>query len=182
VTQQDSRALELPYRPCVGIMLINRDGLVFLGRRRSEAGPEHVADGYAWQMPQGGVDPGEDPRAAALRELYEETNVRSASLLAEAPEWYSYDLPAMVAGRAWKGRYRGQTQKWFAFRFTGPDEEIDIRRPGGGRHRPEFEAWRWESMSRLTGLIIPFKRPVYEKVVAAFAHLGAADRSPTPGP
>jgi putative (di)nucleoside polyphosphate hydrolase len=154
-------------------MLINREGRVFLGRRRSEAGPEHVADGYAWQMPQGGVDPGEDPYAAALRELYEETNVRSVSLLAEAPEWYSYDLPAVVAGRAWKGRYRGQTQRWFAFRFTGREDEIDIRRPGGGRHRPEFDDWRWEDMSRLTELIIPFKRPVYEKVVAAFSHLGA---------
>jgi putative (di)nucleoside polyphosphate hydrolase len=166
---------ELPYRPCVGIMLINRDGLVFLGRRRSEAGPEHVADGYAWQMPQGGVHPGEDPYAAAIRELYEETSVRSVSLLAEAPDWYCYDLPPVVAGRAWKGRYRGQTQKWFAFRFTGRDDEIDIRHPGGGRHRPEFDEWRWESMTRLTELIIPFKRPVYEKVVAAFSHLGASD-------
>jgi putative (di)nucleoside polyphosphate hydrolase len=82
-----------------------------------------------------------------------------------------------VAGRAWKGRYRGQTQKWFAFRFTGRDEEIDIRHPGGGRHRPEFDEWRWEAMSRLTGLIIPFKRPAYEKVVAAFAHLGSAHPS-----
>jgi putative (di)nucleoside polyphosphate hydrolase len=174
VTQHDPRALEaLPYRPCVGIMLLNRDGRVFVGRRRSEAGPEHVAGGYAWQMPQGGVDPGEDPYAAALRELYEETNVRSAALLAEAPEWYCYDLPAPVAGRAWKGRYRGQTQKWFAFRFTGPDEEIDIRHPGGGHPKPEFEDWRWEEISRLADLIIPFKRPVYEKVVAAFAHLAA---------
>jgi putative (di)nucleoside polyphosphate hydrolase len=163
----------LPYRPCVGIMLLNRHGQVFVGRRRAEAGPEHVAGGYAWQMPQGGVDPGEDPYDAALRELYEETNVRSVALLAEASEWYCYDLPAPVAGRAWKGRYRGQTQKWFAFRFTGRDEEIDIRHPGGGRHRPEFDEWRWEEMSRLTDLIIPFKRPVYEKVVAAFAHLGA---------
>ena len=171
--QTAQAAGELPYRPCVGIMLINREGLVFLGRRRSEAGPEHVADGYAWQMPQGGIDPGEDPYAAALRELYEETNVRSVYRLAEAPDWYSYDLPGTVAGRAWKGRYRGQTQKWFAFRFTGRDEEIDIRRPGGGRHRPEFNAWRWEKVSRLTELIIPFKRPVYEKVVAAFAHLAA---------
>ena len=164
---------ELPYRPCVGVMLLNRDGLVFLGRRRSEAGPEHVADGYAWQMPQGGIDPGEDPYQAALRELYEETSVRSVSLLAEAPDWYAYDLPAFVAGRAWKGRYRGQTQKWFAFRFLGPDSEIDIFRPGGGRHRPEFDAWRWERMDRLSDLIIPFKRPVYEKVVSAFGHLDA---------
>ena len=165
-------ASKLPYRPCVGIMLINREGRVFVGRRRAEAGPEHVADGYAWQMPQGGIDPGEDPYAAALRELYEETNVRSVSLLGEAPDWYCYDLPAVVAGRAWKGRYRGQTQKWFAFRFTGRDDEIDIRHPGDGSHRAEFDAWRWESMGKLTELIIPFKRPVYEKVVAVFSHLG----------
>jgi putative (di)nucleoside polyphosphate hydrolase len=153
-------------------MLLNREGRVFLGRRRSEAGPEHVGNGYAWQMPQGGIDPGEEPYAAALRELYEETNVRSVALLAEAPDWYAYDLPAVVAGRAWRGRYRGQTQRWFAFRFTGSEDEIDISHPGGGRHKPEFDDWRWESMDRLTELIIPFKRPVYEKVVKAFAHLG----------
>ena len=103
--------------------------------------------------------------------------MRSVELLAEAPEWYCYDLPAPVAGRAWKGRYKGQSQKWFAFRFNGGDEEIDIRRPGGGRHRPEFDAWRWEEMSRLPDLIIPFKRPVYDKVVAAFARLGAPSAS-----
>ncbi len=168
---------ELPYRRCVGIMLLNREGLVFIGRRRFEAGPEHVADGYAWQMPQGGIDSGEDPYEAALRELYEETNVRSVSLLAEAPEWYPYDLPSAVAGRAWKGRYRGQTQKWFALRFTGQDDEIDIHHPAGGRHRAEFDAWRWERMSRLADLIIPFKRPVYEKVVAAFSRLAVPSSS-----
>ena len=162
---------ELPYRSCVGVMLINRDGLVFVGRRHVEAGPEHVSKGYAWQMPQGGIDPGETPYTAALRELHEETNVRSVTFLDEAPEWYAYDLPLTVAGRAWKGRYRGQIQRWFAFRFEGSDEEIDIRRPGGGAHRPEFDEWRWERMERLAELIIPFKRPVYEKVVAAFAHL-----------
>lgn len=122
-------------------------------------------------MPQGGIDPGEEPYAAALRELYEETNVRSVSLLAEAPEWYAYDLPSMVAGRAWKGRYRGQTQKWFAFRFEGDEAEIDIARPGGGRHRPEFDEWRWERMERLPELIIPFKRGVYQSVVGVFRHL-----------
>jgi putative (di)nucleoside polyphosphate hydrolase len=152
-------------------MLLNREGRVFVGRRKSEAGAEHMGDGYAWQMPQGGIDPGEEPYAAALRELHEETNVRSVTLLAEAPQWYSYDLPAMVAGRAWRGRYRGQAQKWFAFRFEGDDSEIDIRHPAGGRHRPEFDEWRWEEMRRLPELIIPFKRPVYDKVVAAFRHL-----------
>jgi putative (di)nucleoside polyphosphate hydrolase len=176
--RKGSSLQDLPYRPCVGIMLINRDGLVFVGRRRSEGGPEHVNDGYAWQMPQGGIDPGETPLEAAMRELHEETNVRSVTLLAEAPDWYAYDLPAVVAGRAWRGRYRGQMQKWFAFRFIGSDDEIDIRRPGGGRHRPEFDQWRWERMDQLPELIIPFKRPVYDKVVAAFGLLGAA---PAPG-
>lgn len=170
-----SRALEdLPYRSCVGIMLLNRDGLVLIGRRRKEAGAEHVEGGYAWQMPQGGIDPGEDPYAAAVREMYEETNVCSMSLLAEAPEWYAYDLPSLVAGRAWRGRYRGQNQKWFAFRFEGSDTEIDILKPGGGGHKPEFDEWRWERMERLPDIIIPFKRPVYEKVVAAFRHLAPA--------
>jgi putative (di)nucleoside polyphosphate hydrolase len=169
--RREPRSLEeLPYRACVGIMLLNREGLVFIGQRRSEAGPEHVDDGYAWQMPQGGIDAGEEPHEAAVRELYEETGVRSISLLAEAPEWYAYDLPSVVAGRAWRGRYRGQRQKWFAFRFEGPESEIDIERPGG--HRPEFDAWRWERMDLLPTLIIPFKRGVYEQVVAAFRHLG----------
>lgn len=164
---------DLPYRPCVGLMLINREGLVFVGRRRREAGPEHVDETHAWQMPQGGIDPGEEPYAAALRELHEETNVRSVELLAEAPDWYSYDLPGPVAGRAWRGRYRGQIQRWFALRFTGPDSEIDIHQPAGGRHKAEFDAWRWERMERLPELIIPFKRQVYDNVVTAFASLAA---------
>ncbi len=171
---------ELPYRPCVGVMLLNREGLAFVGRRRSEAGPEHVSAGYAWQMPQGGIDAGEDPYAAAVRELFEETSVRSVALLAEAPDWYSYDLPPVVAGRAWKGRYRGQIQKWFAFRFTGEDAEIDIRHPGSG-HKPEFDEWSWERVERLPELIIPFKRPVYERVVADFAHLAVPQGRTPPG-
>ena len=125
---------DLPYRSCVGVMLINKNGLVFIGRRHTES--DATSDGYAWQMPQGGIDPGEEPYQAALRELYEETSVRSVSLLAEAPEWYAYDLPSMVAGRAWRGRYRGQNQKWFAFRFEGDDSEINIHHPGGGGHQP----------------------------------------------
>ncbi|WP_375462800.1 RNA pyrophosphohydrolase [uncultured Methylobacterium sp.] len=170
-----SRADGPPYRPCVGITLINRAGLVLVGRRRQDAGPEHVAGSLAWQMPQGGIDAGEAPHAAALRELYEETNVAAASvrLLAEAPDWLSYDLPPDVMTRAWNGRYRGQTQRWFAFGFLGSDDEIDVARPGGGAHAAEFEAWRWAPFAELPGLIVPFKRPVYEGVVAAFAPLGA---------
>lgn len=156
----------LPYRPCVGICLINRDGLVWIGRRANEGLVEHVAPGHEWQMPQGGIDPGEDPYEAAKRELWEETNVRSATVIAEAPEWYSYDIPRAVVGERWKFKWRGQTQKWFAFRFEGDDSEIDIANPPAGER--EFAEWRWEPMSNLPSLIIPFKRPVYENVVMAF--------------
>lgn len=163
----------LPYRPCVGVALFNPAGLVFVGRRRSDAGPEHVAGPHAWQMPQGGIDDGEDPFAAALRELYEETNVPADAVtrLGETREWLAYDLPPDVMKQAWKGRYRGQRQKWFAFGLTGDAAVIDVDAPGGGRHKPEFDAWRWERLEALPDLIIPFKRPVYEGVVAAFSGL-----------
>ncbi|GAA0250012.1 RNA pyrophosphohydrolase [Methylorubrum aminovorans] len=163
----------LPYRPCVGVALFNRDGLVFIGRRKREAGPEHVDGDRAWQMPQGGIDDGEEPLAAALRELHEETNVPAdaVTLLGETRDWLAYDLPPAVMKQAWKGRYRGQRQKWFAFGLTGSEAVIDVDAPGGGRHKPEFEAWRWERLEALPDLIIPFKRPVYEGVVAAFSGL-----------
>ena len=161
------------YRPCVGIALFNRDGMVFVGRRRSRRTPDASMAGHQWQMPQGGIDLGELPQAAALRELQEETNVSSVSFLAEAPHWLNYDLPTTLSTRTWKGRYKGQTQKWFAFRFEGNDSEIDILTPGGGQ-KPEFEEWRWERLERLPELIIPFKRDVYEEVVGMFRHLGAA--------
>lgn len=159
----------LPYRPCVGICLINREGLVWIGRRANEGLVEHVAPGHEWQMPQGGIDAGEDPFEAAKRELWEETNVRSASLIAEAPDWYSYDIPRAVVGERWKFKWRGQTQKWFAFRFEGDESEIDIDNPPAGEK--EFAEWRWEPLANLPGLIIPFKRPVYENVVTAFRSL-----------
>ena len=162
----------IPYRPCVGVMLLNHRGQVFIGRRKSEAGPEHVDDHHAWQMPQGGIDEGEDPRAAALRELWEETNVKSATIIAEAPDWFSYDLPEDIIKRSWKGRYRGQTQKWFAFRFDGDESEIAINPPPGG-HEAEFDAWAWKPMAELPELIVPFKRKVYDEVIAAFRHLAA---------
>ncbi|MBS7533847.1 RNA pyrophosphohydrolase [Ancylobacter sonchi] len=158
---------QLPYRPCVGVVLVNRDGLVFVGRR--VGGAEHVDATHSWQMPQGGIDEGESPEDAALRELYEETNVRSVEPLAEVPDWLPYDLPEPIAREAWKGRYRGQMQKWIALRFTGKDGEIDVRHPGGGKHKPEFAEWRWEKLGNTPELIIPFKRAVYEKVVAALA-------------
>jgi putative (di)nucleoside polyphosphate hydrolase len=154
------------YRPCVGIMLLNRQGLVFIGRRRHKR-QEHYE--YDWQMPQGGIDPGENAYDAARRELFEETNVSSTRLLAEAPDWFCYDLPREAAKASWKGRYRGQRQKWFALRFEGDETEIDIEVPGGEVH-PEFDAWRWERMERLPELIVPFKRHVYENVVKLFGH------------
>jgi putative (di)nucleoside polyphosphate hydrolase len=160
-----SRYESLPYRPCVGVMVLNRAGRVFIGRRTD--GPEHVDETHQWQMPQGGVDKGEDTYKAALRELFEETNIRSVEKLAEIPEWLSYDIPRDIVGQAWKGKYRGQTQKWYALRFTGQESEIDIAHPAG--HKPEFSAWRWERMENLPALIIPFKRPVYERVVKEFS-------------
>jgi putative (di)nucleoside polyphosphate hydrolase len=157
--------IDLPYRPCVGIMLINRDGLVWVGRRR----PKWVGDrsGHIWQMPQGGIGAGEPERAAALRELEEETAVHSVAIIAEAPDWLSYDLPTELLGVALKGRYRGQRQKWFAMRFLGDESEIDISPRNG--HKAEFEAWRWATMTELPNLIIPFKRQVYRDVVSIFA-------------
>ena len=156
---------QLPYRPCVGIMLINRAGLVWIGRRR----PKWVGDraAYIWQMPQGGIDVGEGTRAAALRELEEETGVRSVEVVAEAPRWLSYDLPEALIGVALKGRYRGQRQRWFAMRFTGEDAEIDIGPRRG--HKAEFDAWRWARGQELAELIVPFKRQIYRDVVTAFA-------------
>lgn len=162
-----ARYEDLPYRACVGVMLLNKDGQVFIGRRIG--GIEHVDDLHVWQMPQGGIDPGEDAWTAARRELTEETNVRSVERLAEVSDWLTYDIPRTVAGRTWKGRYRGQRQKWYAMRFTGKDDEINVVSPAG--HKQEFVNWRWEPMKNLPELIVPFKRPVYERVVQEFAHL-----------
>ena len=156
------------YRPCVGLALFNPAGLVFIGRRANRNQREHVAPGHEWQMPQGGIDAGEQPIEAAYRELREETNVASVSLLAEAPDWLSYDLPREIGKEAWRGKYRGQAQKWFAFRFEGDESEIDILNPGGG-HKPEFDAWRWVELAQTPDLIIPFKRDVYREVARLFA-------------
>lgn len=160
-----SRYDDLPYRSCVGIMLLNARGLVFIGRRVS--GPDQADPAYVWQMPQGGIDPGEDHWEAARRELFEETNARSVEKLAEVPDWLTYDIPRTIAGRAWKGRFRGQRQKWFALRFTGEDSEINVEAPAG--HKSEFIEWRWEPMQNLPNLVVPFKRPVYERVVQEFS-------------
>ena len=159
-----ARFQDLPYRPCVGLMVLNREGRVFIGRRTG--GPEHVDATHVWQMPQGGIDEDEDPYAAALRELYEETGIRSVQKLGEIADWLTYDLPREVVKTAWGGRYRGQKQKWYALRFTGKDGEINIDEPGG--HKPEFVEWKWVAIRELPDLVIPFKRQTYERVVKEF--------------
>jgi putative (di)nucleoside polyphosphate hydrolase len=155
------------YRPCVGIMVLNRAGEVWLGRRH-DAPAEPEGPGAWWQMPQGGIDESEDPAAAALRELYEETGISSVRIIGESSAWYTYDLPAQLRPNAWGGRYRGQTQKWFAVRFTGSDTEVMLAQPG---HKPEFDTWRWARIDELPALIVPFKRQVYEQVIRDFAPL-----------
>jgi putative (di)nucleoside polyphosphate hydrolase len=145
------------YRPGVGVMLLDRGGRVFVGRRIDMAG-DH------WQMPQGGIDKGETPRQAALRELKEEAGTDKAEILAESRGWFSYDVPSPIAGRLWRGRYRGQRQKWFAMRFTGADRDIDL-----STHHPEFNAWKWVEAAALPELIVPFKRALYLDVLKEFA-------------
>lgn len=149
----------LPYRRGVGIVLLNARKEVFVAQRLDSSEP-------AWQFPQGGIDKDEDPFLAARRELQEETAVTSAELIAETPDWLRYDLPVSLVPKVWKGRYRGQEQKWYAFRFTGKDSEIRI----DGEH-PEFSEWRWMNLLETPSLIVEFKRPLYEAVVQAFRHL-----------
>ncbi|TPG12272.1 RNA pyrophosphohydrolase [Sphingomonas oligophenolica] len=157
----------LPYRPCAGIMLVNRDGRIFVGQRIDTTLE-------AWQMPQGGIDPGEDALDAAIRELGEETGIVPAhvELIAAAPDELYYDLPPEMIGKVWKGKWRGQRQRWFLFRFLGSDRDIDI-----ATAHEEFRAWRWSDPADLPRLIVPFKRALYDKVLAAFAPHLAADRA-----
>lgn len=148
----------LPYRPCVGVVLINSQGLIFAGQRVDSTVP-------AWQMPQGGIDDGEKPRIAALRELWEETGVTEdlVEVIEKTPDWVTYDLPPELLGKVWGGKYRGQRQRWFLMRFLGRDEQVNI-----ATDHPEFERWRWISADEMVASIVPFKREVYQAVVAAF--------------
>jgi len=149
-------------------MLLNAQGLAFVGQRSDRSGaPEGV--GQWWQMPQGGIDEGEAPELAAHRELFEETGVRSISIIASAPDWLLYDLPEHLIGVAWEGRYRGQKQMWFAARLEGPESEIDVKPREG--HEQEFDAWQWVKVADLPSLVVPFKRAVYERVVEEFSPL-----------
>jgi len=152
------------YRPGVGVMLFNRQGRVFVAMRRDTRGE-------AWQMPQGGIDPGEEPRAAALRELEEETGTANAEIVAETAGWLAYNLPDELVGRLWEGRYRGQAQKWFAARFLGRDSEIDL-----GKHaHPEFSDWKWAALDELPATIVGFKHALYRELVAELGpHVRAA--------
>lgn len=149
----------LPYRPCAGVMLLNRERLVFVGQRLDSTLE-------AWQMPQGGIDDGEAPIDAAIRELREETGVAAdkVRLIAENPDELLYDLPDDMIGKIWKGKWRGQRQRWFLFGFDGTDADIDIR-----THEPEFRAWRWADPADLPAMIVPFKKALYEQVLAGFA-------------
>lgn len=151
----------LPYRPCVGVMLVNRNGLIFAGQRIDSDVP-------AWQMPQGGVDKGEAPRDAALRELEEEIGISTnlVQVEAETANWLTYDLPHDIIPKIWKGRFRGQKQKWFLLRFLGQDSDINI-----ATIHPEFSEWRWIDRDQMIAEIVPFKRNIYEQVVAEFRSL-----------
>jgi len=160
----------LGYRPCVGIMVLNRSGLIWVGQRADAPG-DAEGRGIWWQMPQGGIDEHEDPRQAALRELREETSIEKVEIVAEVPDWLTYDLPAHLIGKSWGGRYRGQRQKWFAMRFLGEDSEIDLGAPG--TPHAEFIAWRWCTAAELPAAIVPFKRDVYLEVLRAFHPLFA---------
>ncbi len=158
---------QLPLRPNVGAVLFNRDGLVFVARRADFPNAEGAPGG--WQLPQGGIDAGEDPRGAVLRELAEEIGTDRAEIIGEHPEWVEYELPPELIGKALKGKWRGQRQRWFALRFTGVDSDIRL----DADPHPEFDAWRWAKLAELPALAVEFKREIYEMLAVSFARFAA---------
>ncbi len=160
--------VDKPYRPNAGIALFNAGGLVLIGRRFRDDGPEIIYPGFEWQMPQGGIDPDEEPRKTVMRELWEETGVTSADYLGETG-WLTYEFPPYDGPPHKLAQFRGQRQKWFALRFTGPESEIDPLTPRNGQE-PEFDAWRWERLDRVAALVVPFRKEVYQAVAKEFAH------------
>jgi putative (di)nucleoside polyphosphate hydrolase len=160
--------IEKTYRPNVGIALFNAAGRVLIAKRFKDDGPEIVLPGYEWQMPQGGIDPNEDPRPAAQRELYEETGVTSVAYLGETADWLTYEFPPYDGPPHRLAKFRGQRQKWFAFRFTGDEREIVVADTRNDQE-PEFDEWRWERLERLPELVVPFRREVYAAVAREFA-------------
>lgn len=161
-----------PYRPNVGIMVLNTEGKVWVGHRANTIGKEFESNNQLWQMPQGGIDAGEDPEPAARRELYEETGIKSIELIDFTEDWILYDFPEGLSKKI-SEKFAGQKQKWFVYRFSGDDSEIQINPPPDG-HKAEFDDWRWEEMSQLPDLIVPFKRDVYSKIVTRFEKWGRA--------
>ena len=157
-----------PYRPNVGIALFNAQGRVLIARRFKDDGPEIIMSGLEWQMPQGGIDANEDPRPAAQRELYEETGVTSVDYLGETPDWMTYDFPPYNGAPHRLSIFRGQRQKWFAFRFVGNEREIVVADTRNDQV-PEFDAWRWEPLANVAALVVPFRREIYEAVAKEFA-------------
>ncbi len=156
----------MPYRDCAGCVVFNSKGQVLICERKSKKQGKHI-----WQFPQGGIDSFEEPIDAALRELYEETSIRSVSLLTAATDWIYYDLPDEYLGIALKGKFRGQRQKWFAFLFEGSEDEINVINPANGEYASEFSNWRWEKLKKTPKLIVPFKQEAYKKIVSAFEHI-----------
>ena len=147
------------YRRCVGLVVINKDGLVFVGKRID-------SNLNAWQMPQGGIEKGESPRNAGLREMKEEIGTNNVKLIGEIDNWLNYDIPQKLSSKLWNGKYRGQTQKWLAFQFLGNDDEININ-----TEDPEFKEWKWEEHKSLVNLAEPFKKDIYKKIINEFSHL-----------
>tara|TARA_B100001250_G_C19266355_1_gene557138 strand:+ start:32 stop:505 length:474 start_codon:yes stop_codon:yes gene_type:complete len=152
-----------PYRNCVGLLVINKNGDVFIGKRID-------SNLNAWQMPQGGIEADEDPKTAGIREMEEEIGTKNAELIGEMSEWLNYDIPENLSHRLWNGKYRGQTQKWLAFKFLGDDSEINIKTKD-----PEFKEWKWEKHTNLPSLAVPFKRDIYKKVIKEFEELFSKD-------